>query len=315
MCVIINIEDGKFPSYATLQSAESLNDDGGSIAWLEDGKINYHKGITAKKINKIIERRLKVKKVDTAIIHFRIASVGDVNKKLCHPFQISNDVRPELKVEDCENDLLFHNGTIHDWESILIENIKGLDVKIPIGELSDSRIMAWLVNLKQDHEFLDDTDYLGNKFSILTKNGIVKYGHWITVGDNECSNDYFVKKQNSAVFVYGSNYSKTNDPFNDEQTADEIQTELDGYLVTNEDLRIYNKLIREYYVSDQEILEQLNDGKEMEEIEALFDDMYTVSGKDIDSVLENRGDIDEDDPIDLLNEDNFDPKSWDKYIE
>ena len=61
----------------------------------------------AKKINDLIEKRLKPNKVKTAIIHFRIASVGKINKELCHPFQISNEVKPDLKVMDSNHDLLF----------------------------------------------------------------------------------------------------------------------------------------------------------------------------------------------------------------
>ena len=90
MCVIINIEKRRnIQNIKTLKEAEILNAHGGSIAWLQDGKINYQKGITAKKkFNSIIEKRLKPNNVKTAIIHFRIASVGKVNKALCHPFPI-----------------------------------------------------------------------------------------------------------------------------------------------------------------------------------------------------------------------------------
>ena len=59
MCVIITVEDGDFPNNKTLKSAESLNGDGGGIAWLnKDGTKSYRKGITAKKIIKIINHDL-----------------------------------------------------------------------------------------------------------------------------------------------------------------------------------------------------------------------------------------------------------------
>ena len=81
MCVIICIEDGKYPSKSTLEDAESMNSHGGSIAWLDkNGRKNYQKGIKAKAIMKIINKQLKPKGIETAIIHLRIASVGTVNK-------------------------------------------------------------------------------------------------------------------------------------------------------------------------------------------------------------------------------------------
>jgi len=194
MCVIINIENGDFPQLATLKSAELLNSHGGSIAWVENNKINYQKGINAKTINKIIEDRLKPNNVKIAIIHFRIASVGNVNKKLCHPFQISNKVNLDLIVEDSKYDLLFHNGTITNWQNILIKFMQGNKLRIPKGELSDSRIMAFLIN-HNGHEFLKKLAE-NNKFSILTKNGIIKYGKWVKVDNVECSNNYFINNFN-----------------------------------------------------------------------------------------------------------------------
>ena len=191
MCVIINIENGKFPKSQTLKDAEMLNSHGGSIAWLEDGKINYRKGLKAKKIIKIIEKRLIPNGVKTAIIHFRIASVGNVNPKLCHPFPISKEVKTDLHVNDSKFDLLFHNGTISNWEKMLIKSIQDNPAKIPKGELSDSRIIAFLLN-RHGNDIIKDSTM--NKFSILTHKGIVKFGSWVKVDDNQCSNDYFVKK-------------------------------------------------------------------------------------------------------------------------
>ena len=200
MCVIFNIEDGNFPQLATLKSAESMNSHGGSIAWLEDGKINYHKGLKAKKINKIILKRLKPKGVTIAIIHFRIASIGNVNQKLCHPFQISEECATDLKVEDSKFDLLFHNGTVSDWQELMINHLQGVTATIPKGELSDSRALAYLLSIYDYASLLDQVDGW-NKFSILTKDGIKKFGSWVKVDGIECSNNYFDNKKS----FYSSN--------------------------------------------------------------------------------------------------------------
>ncbi len=252
MCVIICVEDGKYPDFKTLKDAESLNSHGGSISWVDNGKISYHKGITAKKINDYINKRLKPNNVKIAVIHFRIASVGAVNQKLCHPFPISTHVSTKLKVMDSQHDLLFHNGTITNWEGMLIKAIQGKVALLPKGELSDSRIMAYLIN-ELGHEFL--SKLAGNSFTILTKQGIIKYGGWVTVGDNECSNDYFVK----------SRYYQSED-------YDITDKKLDKLLKTKKDYKIYNELVEDFYIDDYEILGYLNEGLTMVEIKATIED-------------------------------------------
>jgi len=302
MCVIINIEDGNFPKLETLKSAEKLNSHGGSIAFLIKGKLCYQKNISAKKINKIINNRLIPNGVKTAIIHFRIASVGNVNARLCHPFPISKEVKTDLKVEDSKFDLLFHNGTVSNWEKMLIKSIQDNYGKIPKGELSDSRIIAFLLN-RHGHGIIKDSTM--NKFSILTKNGIVKYGSWVKVDKNDCSNDYFVKKTTSfntnfedawygGGYYNNANYGtwingKKQDSKNDDKLKSIQQEtkkqkkslglkggqeEIDVYLKTKEDLEYYNKAVKDYKVTDDEILDHLCDGFSMHDTYCLFEDIY-----------------------------------------
>ncbi len=255
MCVIINIEDGKYPEYKTLKDAESLNSHGGSIAWLENGKINYHKGINAKKINQYINKKLKPNNVKTAIIHFRIASVGKINSKLCHPFPISNKVETKLKVFNSDHDLLFHNGTIDNWKDILIESIQGKMALLPKGELSDSRVMAYIIN-EYGHDFLKNV-VSGNRFSILTKDGIKKYGQWVKIGVNECSNDYFVKSN------FYDNFEINKMEVN--KMENELNDEINRYVKTKNDFKYYEKIIKEYG-HDYEVLDLLDMGYTFEEI-------------------------------------------------
>ena len=293
MCVIINIENGEFPKYQTLKEAEILNSHGGSIAWLENGKINYQKGIKAKKVNELIEKRLKPNKVKTAIIHFRIASVGNVNKDLCHPFPISNEVKTDLKIEDSKFDLLFHNGTISNWENMLIESLQKNFGKLPQGELSDSRAIAFLLN-RHGTDIIKDSKH--NKFSILTKKGIIKFGTWVKVDKNECSNDYFVKndyeynylgfwdktetkkevsKKEKTKGKKGKkgklpNFAKQKLRSNWENDYSDDQNEINKFIKTIQDRNYYQKCKKDFYVTDQEILENLENGLTMIDIYDLF---------------------------------------------
>lgn len=244
MCVIMAIDDGNFPNYETLKSAEALNDDGASIAWLQDGKINYQKGIDAEKIESIISKILEPNKVKHAILHFRIASVGKVNKQLCHPFPISEKVSLTLEKQDSPHELLFHNGTISNWEEILIKSIQKDEINVPKGNLSDSRVMARLVK-EYGHGFLKKVTGW-NKFAILTKTGIKKYGDWCKVDGIKCSNNLF---KDPVVFEYGSNV----DYFLNE-------SDFEPYFKSDEDRGILNELILECGLEEEEIHEYLRMG-------------------------------------------------------
>ena len=297
MCVIINIEKGQFPKYETLKSAELLNSHGGSIAWLENGKINFEKGIKAKKINDLIEKRLKPNKVKTAIIHFRIASVGKINKELCHPFQISEKVNPDLKVMDSEYDLLFHNGTVTTWESMLIESLQKFKGQIPSGELSDSRVIAFLLN-RHGTDIIKDSVH--NKFSILTKKGIVKFGQWVKVDKNECSNDYFVKSPYEynytglSIIESKPNVNKKSNHRNSKlaypeltkQTklrqnykvrnyhSKDIKSKIKKFLKNQADKENYRIIKNDFYATDYEIIDHLNNGLSFLEIYEVFESAY-----------------------------------------
>ena len=291
MCVIINIEKGEYPKYQTLKEAEILNAHGGSIAWLQDGKINYQKGITAKKVNSIIEKRLKPNKVQTAIIHFRIASVGKVNKALCHPFPISSEVKTDLKVEDSKFDLLFHNGTVTSWETMLIESLQKHEGKLPKGELSDSRVIAFLLN-RHGTDIIKNANF--NKFSILTKKGIVKFGTWVKVDNNECSNDYFVKTDYETKYLGFWDKTETKSeikkkPKTKYLTADQwimsnkkVETkksDIGKFIKTQQDKKYYKLCKEEFYVTDEEILDNLNNGLSMIEVHDLLDSAYGNKSK------------------------------------
>jgi hypothetical protein len=80
------------------------------------------------------------------IAHFRIASVGGIRKSLTHPFPISEDAPLELE-GTTKGAVLFHNGTWHSWSDKIIDTAVHTDFKLPIGEWSDSRALAWMTHI------------------------------------------------------------------------------------------------------------------------------------------------------------------------
>ena len=261
MCVIICIEDGKYPSKSTLEDAESMNCHGGSIAWLDkQGRKYYQKGIKAKAITKIINKQLKPKGIKTAIIHFRIASVGNVNKKLCHPFEITSRVDLNLSGERMTTDLLFHNGTWTEYaeEMLVFLGKHSKPMTIPYGEFSDSRVMAYLakrMGVKKMAKLVTGW----NKIAVLTSDGITRYGTgWVKHKGNTCSNDYFVPTANQ-WFNDDTPYTFAGYGVNDQDYLNE------------EEKKTVVKLKKDYDLSDDDINQYLDYGYSVDDIAFVVD--------------------------------------------
>ena len=214
MCVILACET-EFPSLDTLKSCELMNSNGGGIGWKnENNEIFFEKGLTAKQIHHLIETNtVKL----PCVIHFRISTVNDgmenMNKKqtelaeksLTHPFIISKDSRLDLsgKLQEHEAGLLFHNGTVSDYNEILQRVLTKSSVKKFKGVYSDSRIMAF-VSALYGHESLNLVTGW-NKFCVLDEKGITKYGKWVDLEKGiQSSNDYF--KASNQFYMGGYSY-------------------------------------------------------------------------------------------------------------
>ena len=273
MCVIICIEDGKYPSKSTLEDAESMNSHGGSIAWLDkNGKKYYQKGIKAKQITRIINKQLKPKGITTAIIHFRIASVGNVNKALCHPFEITNRVELNLSGERMSTDLLFHNGTWSEYAEEMLEFLgkHNKPLTIPYGEFSDSRVMAYLAKRMGVKKMAKKVTGW-NKIAVLTSDGIKRYGTgWVKHDGNLCSNDYFLPTQNMWSFNDDKPYTFAGYGVNDT-----------SYLNDTE-MKVVEELKKEYDITDDDINQYLDVGYSVHDIAFVIDqeikEMKAVEG-------------------------------------
>lgn len=177
MCVILVCVDKK-PSYNTVHQCFRENPDGFGIAWCENEKIKYKKGITT--VDKIYEQIQAVELPFTC--HFRKASVGGYSRYLHHPFEITD--KSELKLEgECDR-ILFHNGTFPYWRATLEaaqltipkENINGAMVEEP---MSDSRSIAMvLAKLGGPSDKYEILRHIGDHFIVFDAkdNKIWMYG-------------------------------------------------------------------------------------------------------------------------------------------
>ena len=102
MCVIAYQPEGLWLSDEEFANRWRRNSDGGGMAYLgEDGKLTTYKGFfdQDQMLEAYTEKRTKYDD-SPFVLHFRIATVGDIGPENCHPFWINDDM------------VMFHNGTI-----------------------------------------------------------------------------------------------------------------------------------------------------------------------------------------------------------
>lgn len=203
MCVIGAFDSQSHkPTLEELKAMETTNPDGAGIAWVQDGKVQWEKAIKADRVFEIING---IPDGTPFIVHFRIASVGGVVDRLCHPFPLVDNVPTALK--GSADAVLFHNGHWNDWKDVCLKTILNKRVKFPAGLWSDSRAIAWLI--KQYGKGILSLIEGMNRFAILTPKGIERWGDWKKVGDIICSNDYWEKKGTYGGYQ-GSSYMGNN---------------------------------------------------------------------------------------------------------
>lgn len=210
MCVIARYED-KYPTKEMLDSMEAMNKDGGGIAWIEGDHVRWEKGMHV--TSQFIMDKIESEKIQLPIIvHFRIATHGSVDTPLCHPFAISGDVDDTMASGFDKEGVLFHNGIWRDYKEVALKLLMNRpDAKLVDGDISDSRIMAWLVR----YFGMNYLSMIDEKVCVLTPKGIQTFGKgWTTVDKVACSNSNFEKKS-TYPSSWGSYYgrSQPNDSF------------------------------------------------------------------------------------------------------
>lgn len=179
MCVVFACpEDGKLPTMDELLGGALANSDGAGVAWATEGKLLWRKGLKHAEVEKLIEEGVLK---PPCIIHYRITSAGETCDELTHPFPCTPQVQLELEGESTSFPVLFHNGTVSHWREemkLAITGGRGA-LKVPPGEWSDTRVLAYLVAL-YGIGYLEFVDGLsGDKVSLLHPNGVIQYiGNW-----------------------------------------------------------------------------------------------------------------------------------------
>ena len=111
MCVIVIKPPNTSIKREHLEAMYKQNPHGVGISYYDPtlNKIKWVKGLTDQdEIFKIVEDLYPIE----AIIHFRYATCGPINKEMCHPFPISE----ENALSGESDAIFFHNGEIKSFE-------------------------------------------------------------------------------------------------------------------------------------------------------------------------------------------------------
>lgn len=171
MCQIFYCPRGE-PSKEILQSSWEHNDDGGGMAWIDEGKVQFVKGYSIFEDFYSVWRELPLPKV----AHFRFATHGGVCQELTHPFPLTPSAG--LALRGAVESVLFHNGVFAAFEPNLRTAIFSGQLRVPRGPLSDSRAMAMLAG-RFGKRVLDLLQLGGDRVLVLDSSGSAeRWGVW-----------------------------------------------------------------------------------------------------------------------------------------
>jgi hypothetical protein len=108
------------------------------------------------------------------VAHFRLASAGSKSPELTHPFVIAPDSPLVLRAKGETLKVLFHNGTVSGWKDMIMP-LALANKKWPVGELSDTRVMAMGISMIGDGPLYFD----GGRYVIASRDGFALYGTWL----------------------------------------------------------------------------------------------------------------------------------------
>ena len=187
MCVILVCPPKVRPAIDVLRACHAANPHGAGVGWRQSGKVHWQKNLGPEEVGQLIG------KLDgELVIHFRWASVGGVQPQLCHPFPV--DRGASTKLEGKAARLLFHNGTWPGHKSAL-EFVEAKQKRKVGGPLSDSRVIALLVDHLRDNSVLQHID---GRFVLYSAKTTKLYGDWRTWGGMRVSNLGFVYEMERA---------------------------------------------------------------------------------------------------------------------
>ena len=229
MCVaLVKNKDIDLPNKDVLKVCFKNNPDGAGFAYCRDGNIVINKGFfTFEGFYKALESA-NIKKHESALIHFRVATHGNIDKHTCHPFLITDNYEDMRKtnIVTSNGDVMIHNGM--------------LNFELDEKEISDSMYLAKY--LSKYNLFNETNAYMlniallnNNNKSKMNRVGVLRIDNTVEMYGfkepwEEVEGCYFSNKSYQVGFSrtysnYSSNYvTEAEKKEKLEYTEDEIQS-------------------------------------------------------------------------------------------
>jgi len=187
MCVILVCPENVRPKPEVLYACHDANPHGAGVAWREGGRVRWQKNLNVGQLVMLLQ-----KMEGEVIIHFRWASVGGVDPRLCHPFPVTPKCPTSLS--GMAESVLFHNGTWGGYEDALRRLEEHRKEPLPGGPMSDTRAAALVVQAAG----ADILARLPGRWVWMNAEATRLFGPWETWGGMQVSNTFFVPRLRAA---------------------------------------------------------------------------------------------------------------------
>jgi len=187
MCVAVYVPKGEKISKEIFDNCENANPDGCGFAYVKKDKIEVCRSLEGAKLWQHLKR---INGKHNIVLHFRIATHGEVSLENCHPFRVSKSL------------ILSHNGILNiklkDKTRSDTYALASLLGSLPDGFL-ERGVYRWLLDEAVSPDKLLFMDGVGNVTIIGENRGSWVEGLWF-------SNTYWRAKKKSYVpsGYYGS---------------------------------------------------------------------------------------------------------------
>ena len=238
MCIIIVANKNKEIPNEHIKLANELNCDGFGMSASVNNKLFVYKSISINS-DDIIKLYNSIRQVATGdiVLHFRLATHGDISDKLCHPFYVNKDL------------VMFHNGVIRDSVSGYNEHNKNeSDTKAFVNNVLKN-FKKGFQNNETIMNMISETVEEYNKLCFLDSTGKTTYtssSEWVEYNG--------ILYSNSGIFYEGEDYRYINPATMEYTTEDYYDKYYDS----------------EYYDEYIEYKDNIDYYKDYEELDATF---------------------------------------------
>jgi hypothetical protein len=180
MCVIVYKPKGISLDAEALQDCYTSNPDGLGYMYQPNGngRVRICKGM---EFGHLVDEVTALE--GDVVLHFRLATHGEVNEANCHPFAITHD-HDLLGTEECEvRAAIAHNGIMQKWA-------------VRESEWSDtarfvSLHLAHLPRRKRHKAIKKEVKRSSSRFAMMSERGVKLYGDWVEKDEVWYSNDHW----------------------------------------------------------------------------------------------------------------------------